>query len=128
MTHYIVTEGSYSDYHICFVSSDKKVAEDYCHLFNCDKVEVWPDEVHLPRAFRYEATIASDGEIEVRVIHGAVREDRQHDLTKDIPEKDDNYKLTGRTWLRALGETEEQAKKIAIDAMARLNAKRAGIA
>jgi hypothetical protein len=38
---YIVTDGSYSDYHICAVFSNKKDAERYCKLTKSDEVEIW---------------------------------------------------------------------------------------
>ena len=47
MTIYIATSGSYSDYHVDAVFTDKRQAEFYCAEHNCWLEEYESDEVRI---------------------------------------------------------------------------------
>ena len=123
MTHYVLTAGCYSDYHIVAVCSDRAKAEQIMervnrnagHYDQCD-IEEYEDAEPVAEnlncyCMNFEKnTIREDSDIEYG-IKGSYFEDRY-----------------GTIWaLYVLAENEEAARKIAFDRRAMLMAQKKGI-
>ena len=114
MTVYIVTEGTYSDYHIEGAFSSRKRAEEYIKIHLSDKYreEVSIDEYELDEELEKSYRTI----YRVRVIYHDGRVDREWEDQGYFKDNYSNKKLLGAV---ALGESvisKEHALKLAIEA------------
>jgi len=77
---YVITQGSYSDYHICAIFSDKKKAEEMVDFFNDEyeqaTIEEWPIDVAPSRnRKKFSVFMRKNGDVE------KINEDKLYDVT-----------------------------------------------
>lgn len=123
MTHYAITIGEYSAYHIVAITSDKEVAQKLCELFTkqdgCDeaRIEAYEDgEVLMDNTCYF-----------VRVIDGKVTEVCQdNECYREAGEVSEMWKINGY-YTYVLTNSEEKAAKIGKDRIMKYIAEKEGL-
>ena len=129
MIVYVITQGEYSEYHICAVTTDRERAEHLRRLYMCrgisPEIEEYDTEedqdTSLGRLIPiYEIFISKDGKLSAKIDHW-------HDSA--VPFKND-FKLERSLYnftAYISAKDEEHAKKIALDTRAKMLADVFGI-
>ena len=121
MTYYAITKGTYSDYHICSITSDKEKAKRLRKIYSDDyeeaEIEEYDEEDGKDTRERktYYYRIADDSVWESD-FEGTSREYVSVDGVKDV--------IKG---VRVIATDEEHARKKAQDMIARFKAMQAGL-
>jgi hypothetical protein len=127
---YIVTSGSYSDYHIVGVFTGQQEAADFADLFQCDGVEVWGLNPH--RAYVQAGKLVWDVELNEcgQVLNVDVRDpgtetEQPHSaaFVKEWDSLQPDYFIALMVW-DVVAPTREHAVKIAHDYWAIIKAQR----
>jgi hypothetical protein len=110
---FIVTEGSYSDYHIMAAFLNKKRAETFATRFGAE-VETWPAGDHYIDMLRdknvYFLRISKDG-----TVSDLEKNDNDFAFRQIIEHNDKGYDSAGNLYMYVLAKTEQHAVKIAGD-------------
>ena len=121
MKIYVITKGSYSDYHICAVADNKKRAKELQKFFcqgegyEIPLIETFDTEEYtdvFDRGFKVYTCFARDG-----LIYVNEREDSDYPTTKIERWKDNSYHLD------VVAKDKEHAQKIFTDKIAEYKAR-----
>lgn len=134
MTVYVLTDGSYSDYHIIGVTLDEATAEQFAKIHQCeietfetDKIKEWSTKA----VWRVDYRSQFDGKTVRKVVCAYLEEniDYSDEVLNEL--RVFNFMEAGyddeRFYMYAVAETKEQAIKIFTDKVAEYKAKEAGI-
>lgn len=127
MTHYVITRGSYSDYHIVAIYSDREEAYRVCKILNdrCEYEDYQIEEYEDSSLVRYEnlntyCVIFDNNETRVR-------ENNSSDLEYCLKNEYWKYK-DGTVWaMFVFANNKEKALKIASEKRAKLMAEQTGV-
>lgn len=121
MKIYVITKGSYSDYHICAVADNKKRAKELQKFFcqgegyEIPSIETFDTEEYtdvFDRGFKVYTCFVRDG-----LIYVNEREDNDYPTTKIERWKDNSYRLD------VVAKDKEHAQKIFTDKVAEYKAR-----
>lgn len=125
MKIYIVTEGTYSDYHIDSVYTNKEQAEFRVATLELDAFMVCPQiEEYDTDKYEYEGKLVTAYEIEYNLYDGKIEDITEKKVIKGtVPKKFPNVKTGDRSIrvngateiMKVVADSEAQAKKIFYD-------------
>ena len=121
---YVVTEGSYSDYHICGVFTDKEKAENFVNIYNkysgdYAEIETYEDGVMLnTNGIKFEVCFCRDKHDNLVCFYSS---------TASPSDKCGVRAINSYIEVVVFAETKAQAKKIAEDKLAEWLAERKGV-
>ena len=114
---YICTKGEYSDYSICGVFDDKKLAEKFCEKFNNCRIEKWnlnPFSFELKSDYSpYFIRMTKEGKIlEV--------DNAPSVYSFGSGDTEDRFDVSGNLYVSSMAKSQEHAIKITNDRRAKL--------
>lgn len=119
---YVITQGDYSDYHICAVTLDKELAEKLCKVYSNLKYYPYFDPAQIEE---YDLQQSMD---DVRIMYRVEIDCGDIEVTEDRYEnKEDVFGDKNYFTAYVLARDQEHAVKIAQDRRAEYLAKKEGI-